>query len=155
MTNPSNPEVRVLRDILPALKRTVMGKCPNCGEGKLFDGYLKVSDTCHVCSEELMHQRADDAPPYFTIFIVGHIVVPLLLLVENMYTPSLWIHFAIWFPFITLLSLVLLRPIKGAVIGFQWANYMHGFDPNGEIETYIIDGADDLVPDHTTISNQN
>jgi uncharacterized protein (DUF983 family) len=105
------------------------GRCPQCGEGKLFRAYLKVQDHCPACSEALHHHRADDAPPYFTILIVGHLVIPLALAVETAYTPPYWLHFSIWIPLILGLCLAMLPPIKGAIVGWQWANYMHGFDP--------------------------
>lgn len=73
------------------------------------------------------HQRADDAPPYLTIFVVGHIIIPLMLFVEKMWHPDLWIHFILWLPLTTFLSLWLLPRIKGGVIGLQWAFRMHGF----------------------------
>jgi uncharacterized protein (DUF983 family) len=84
------------------------------------------------CGEELHHHRADDAPPYFTIIIVGHVVVSLLLAVEMAYRPPLWLHAALWLPLTVLLALVLLPPVKGVLVGLQWALLMHGFDPNAE-----------------------
>lgn len=107
-------------------------RCPNCQQGKLFDGFLKVTDKCKKCSEDYSHQRADDAPPYFTIFIVGHIVIPLLIWAEVTFQPSLTTHMLIWIPITIALSLAFLRPIKGVIVALQWANYMHGFDPNAE-----------------------
>lgn len=101
--------------------------CPACGQGKLFSGYLSVAPACSVCGLELHHQRADDAPPYLTIFVVGHIIIPLMLFVEKMWHPDLWIHFILWLPLTTFLSLWLLPRIKGVVIGLQWAFRMHGF----------------------------
>ena len=100
----------------------------------MYRRYLKVSDECPSCGEELHHHRADDAPPYFTIVIVGHVVVSLLLAVEIAYRPPLWLHAAIWLPLTVLLALMLLPPIKGALVGLQWALLMHGFDPNAEEE---------------------
>ena len=69
MTTPTKPH----RDQWLSVKRGFAGKCPHCGEGRIFRAYLKVSDACEACGEELHHQRADDAPPYMTIFVVGHI----------------------------------------------------------------------------------
>ena len=63
------------RDLVRSLRRGVAQKCPACGKGKLYGKYLKVADTCPACGEELHHHRADDAPPYFTILIVGHFIV--------------------------------------------------------------------------------
>lgn len=105
-------------------------KCPNCGIGQLFRGYLKSVDACGNCGEELHHHRADDAPPYFTILIVGHIIVPAMLVVEKLYKPDLWLHAVIWLPLTILLSLMFLPVTKGALIGLQWALRMHGFDPD-------------------------
>jgi uncharacterized protein (DUF983 family) len=102
-------------------------RCPNCGEGRLYGKYLKVNAHCPVCDEALDLHRADDAPPYFTITVVAHIVVPLLLLVEQTYAPALWIHAALWLPLCLILSLLLLPRVKGALIGLQWAYRMHGF----------------------------
>lgn len=117
------------RDMWQALKRGMMCKCPACGQGALFKGYLKPKMACDVCGEDLSHQQADDAPPYFTIFAVGHLVVPTLLYVEIEYQPPLWFEMSFWLSVTLVLSLAFLRPIKGAVIGWQWAMYMHGFDP--------------------------
>ncbi len=115
------------RPMWQSLRRGFMMRCPNCGEGKLFRAFLKVADTCPHCGEELFHHEADDAPPYFTILIVGHIVVPLMLAIELDYMPPIWVHVAIW-PALTVgLSLFLLPRVKGAVVGLQWAARMHGF----------------------------
>ena len=117
------------RAIGPALTTGLRMRCPSCGEGKLYASYLKVNERCPACGEELWHHRADDAPPYMVITIVGHIVVPLLLAVEMALHPVLWIHMVVWLPMTLILALVLLPPVKGALIGFQWAMRMHGFDP--------------------------
>ena len=74
-----------------------------------------------------MHHRADDAPPYFTILIAGHIVIPLLMAAELAYTPPIWLHLLIWVPLTAVLCLLLLPRVKGAIVGLQWAQRMHGF----------------------------
>ncbi len=102
-------------------------RCPACGQGRLFYKYLKVNDYCPVCREALFHQRADDAPPYFTMLIVGHVVIGGLLALEQAYAPPTWVQFSIWLPTATIMSLCLLPRIKGSLIGLQWANRMHGF----------------------------
>ena len=122
------------RELGPAMMRGMRGHCPNCGEGKLFRAYLKVADRCEVCGEALHHHRADDAPAYFVILIVGHIVVPLVLAVETAFAPPYWVHIALWFPLTIALSLALLPRVKGAIVGWQWAQFMHGFDPAAEPE---------------------
>jgi uncharacterized protein (DUF983 family) len=93
----------------------------------MFRKYLKVADNCENCGEALHYHEADDAPPYFTIFIVGHIIVPLVLVVERLYRPEMWVHMAIWLPLTLALSLALLPVTKGAVVAAQWAKRMHGF----------------------------
>lgn len=108
--------------------RGFFGRCPNCGKGRLFRAFLKVVDRCEHCGEELSHHRADDAPAYFVILIVGHIVVALALEVELIFGPPYWVHVALWLPLTLGLALGLLQPVKGAIVGLQWAQYMHGFD---------------------------
>lgn len=113
--------------MLTALYRGMMGRCPSCGEGRMFGKFLKVKDTCDVCGEELFHHRADDLPAYIVMVIVGHVVVTLLLVVEAAYEPPFWVHAALWFPLTIALSLVLLQPVKGIVVALQWKLGMHGF----------------------------
>jgi uncharacterized protein (DUF983 family) len=102
-----------------ALLRGLRCRCPACGETNLFRGYLRVSDDCTACSAPLSRIRADDAPPYFTIFVVAHIVVPLMLLVDRAYGLPDMVQAAIWLPVTTALCLLLLRPIKGATVGLM------------------------------------
>ena len=116
------------RPLLPALWRGFTGKCPNCGKASLFSGWLKIVDICPNCAQELHHHRADDAPPYFTIFIVGHIVLPLMYMTEKFYHPALWVHLVIWLPLVLVLAVLLLPRIKGAIASLQWALCMHGFE---------------------------
>jgi uncharacterized protein (DUF983 family) len=108
--------------------RGAQGRCPHCGKGRLFRAYLKVTDRCADCGEELHHHRADDFPAYLVIVIVGHIVVPLVLVMETHFTPSLWISMTLWPALTVALSLALLQPVKGAVVALQWAAGMHGFE---------------------------
>lgn len=128
----NTPPTRSLpaRDTARAAQNGMRGRCPHCGEGRLFRAFLKVNDSCPKCGEELHHHRADDAPPYVVITIVGHIVVFAMLLVEKTYRPDLWIHIGLWVPLTIVLAILLLPPVKGALIGVQWALRMHGFDPN-------------------------
>ncbi len=134
-------DVMEKRNLGTAIRRGFLGKCPNCGRGLLFRKFLKVTDACAVCSEALRHHRADDAPAYLVILIVGHIVVPLALLVEKLYHPPHWLAFSIWIPLTLVLSLALLQPIKGAIVGWQWAQRMHGFDPEHEDEIALMKDA--------------
>jgi uncharacterized protein (DUF983 family) len=120
------------RNIWRSIKLGLAGKCPNCGKGKIFYRYLKVNDCCPACGEELFHHRADDAPPYLTILVVGHIIGAGMLGVES-FAPDLPLvyHMTIW-PALTLgLCLILLPMFKGALIALQWALRMHGFEMAG------------------------
>ena len=117
-----------------AFRRGFLGHCPNCGRGKMFRAFLKVADRCPACGEVLHHPRADDAPAYFVILIVGHVVVPLSLGVEVAFAPPYWLHAVIWLPLTIGMAIGLLQPVKGAIVGWQWANYMHGFDPHAEAD---------------------
>ncbi len=130
MNAPATFVGRQPRSLAQAMWRGFRGRCPNCGQGRLFRAFLKVVERCEVCGTELFHHRADDAPPYFVILITGHIVVPIALLVETELGPPLWVHAAIWGPLTIALALALLQPVKGAIVGWQWATYMHGFDPH-------------------------
>src|SRR5580693_5402370 len=116
------------RDVWQALKRGFRGRCPRCGEGKLFRAFLKTADSCSNCGQDFTHHRADDLPAYLVIIIVGHIVVPLALLIETNYAPAVALQLAIYLPLTLIASLVLLQPVKGTVVGVQWALRMHGFD---------------------------
>jgi uncharacterized protein (DUF983 family) len=137
------------RDMAAAIKNGLGQRCPCCGTGKLYRAYLKVTDVCASCGTELHHQRADDAPPYITMFITGHVVVAALLLVERTFAPPEWVHLAIWLPVTALLSLWLLPRVKGALIAIQWAAKMHGFDP-AIAANRVTDPADpEARPGHT------
>ena len=83
------------RSIQDAMLRGWRQRCPACGEGTLFRAYLKVVDACPQCGEDLHHHRADDAPPYFTMVVVGHVVIAGVLLLEQAYAPPSWVHLAI------------------------------------------------------------
>jgi uncharacterized protein (DUF983 family) len=121
-------EGRPRRDVWRAMLDGFRGRCPACGNGALFGRYLKVQEACPSCGEALHHHRADDAPPYFTIMIVGHVIVGAILPVERAFAPPLWLHAALWLPLTLVLSLWLLPRVKGAIVGLQWAFYMHGFE---------------------------
>jgi uncharacterized protein (DUF983 family) len=116
------------RDVWSAMKRGFRGRCPRCGEGKLFRAFLKVDDHCSVCGQDFTPHRADDLPAYLVIIIVGHIMVPLALMIETNYAPAVALQLAIYLPATLIASLLLLQPVKGTVVGLQWALRMHGFD---------------------------
>jgi uncharacterized protein (DUF983 family) len=118
------------RDVWTAMKRGFRGRCPRCGEGKLFRAFLKVDNNCSVCDLDFTPHRADDLPAYLVIVIVGHLLVPAILWIEINYSPPVWLQLAIYLPLTLVSSLLLLQPVKGAVVGMQWALRMHGFDEN-------------------------
>ncbi|UFN49807.1 DUF983 domain-containing protein [Roseomonas sp. OT10] len=101
------------------LGRGAVNRCPVCGEGRVFQGYLTVVPECSVCHAPLGSLRADDAPPYFTIFLVGHLLVPVVFWVERNWEPPMWVHMAVWLPLFAIASTLLLRPVKGATVGLM------------------------------------
>lgn len=125
MTFPSTTDTD--RDWWQSVRRGWRQSCPCCGEGALYKSYLKVSDACPKCATELHHHRADDAPPYFVMLITGHVIVGLILTMEQTLAPPIWLQLAISLPLLVILSLILLPRVKGALIGYQWALRMHGF----------------------------
>jgi uncharacterized protein (DUF983 family) len=114
-------------------------RCPNCAEGRLFRKFIKPVEQCEVCHEDYTHQRADDLPAYIVVIIVGHIMVGGFLSAEMLWSLSSWAHLAIWTPVTIIASLALLQPVKGGVIGLQWALRMHGFGGHD-------DGPEDILP---------
>lgn len=93
--------------------------CPRCGQSRLFGKFLKTADQCNACRQELGHIRADDFPPYLTMVVVGHIVVPLILFAERQYQPSIALHLALWLPLTGVLSFWFLPRLKGMIIGLM------------------------------------
>lgn len=87
---------RVARPLGQAMWRGCRSRCPRCGEGRLFQSFLKTVDHCEVCKEEIGHHRADDLPAYLVVFIVGHIVVGAFMGIEAATDLALWQHLAIW-----------------------------------------------------------
>ncbi len=109
------------KSLWTGLTRGARGLCPTCGRGRLFDGFLRVRAACSVCGANNADYPSDDFPPYLTIFAVGHLVVPLLVLIDMRYQPALWLQTAIWLPATVLLCLLLLPTMKGATVGLCWA----------------------------------
>lgn len=111
----------------PAMRRGFLCRCPACGEGRLFDRFLKVASHCEACGTEFHHHRADDLPPYIVITIVGHLIGYGILMTETKLELPMWVHLATWPALTLILCLALLQPVKGAVVGLQYALGMHGF----------------------------
>jgi uncharacterized protein (DUF983 family) len=115
------------RSVPQALRLGWSQTCPNCSKGELYRAYLKVADSCAHCGEEFHHHRADDAPPYFTMLVTGHVIVGGILFAERLWAPPTWLHLTVALPVLLLMSLWLLPRVKGALVGLQWALRMHGF----------------------------
>ena len=105
---------------LGSIKRGFSRCCPRCGTGGMFAGYLRVSSKCRRCGLDFDTIRSDDIAPYFTVLIVGHLMVPLLLLLEQRIAPPVDVTLAIFLPLTLALTLVLLPFVKGAVMGAIW-----------------------------------
>lgn len=112
-----------------AILRALRGRCPNCGRGALLHRYLKVVDKCAACGEAYGHLRPDDAAPWMTILITGHLVVPLALMIQSRFDPPLWLQMLIWPAAIVALALVLLPRCKGVVLALLWSMKAEGSEP--------------------------
>lgn len=117
---------------LTALLRGLRRRCPKCGIGSYRIGYLTVADHCAHCGERLGHIRADDGPAYFTILVVGHIVVPGALMVEQAWAPPLEAFVAGALLVTCLLIWLLLPSIKGGMVGIMWALKLKGDEVHGD-----------------------
>ena len=118
-----------------SIGRGMRSACPACGTGKLFRAFLKPFDQCAACGEELHHHRADDLPAYLVIFVVGHVLLTGYMLAEMVFVLSPWTHIAIWGTLAVVAALLTIQPIKGGVIGLQWAYRMHGFGGDTDEES--------------------
>ena len=98
------------------------GRCPNCGEGHLFEGFLKVAPSCEACGFDLAGADSGDGPAVFIILIAGFIVAFAALFTEIAFHPPVWVHLVVWLPLTAVLCLVMLRPAKGLLLAAQFAN---------------------------------
>jgi uncharacterized protein (DUF983 family) len=103
-----------------AAKRGILGRCPCCGNGQLFARYLKQVEHCAACGEKFSHLRADDAAPWATIILVGHVFLPLAFMVDLTNVMPLWAELTLWSGFFTLLSMAVLPRAKGMMLGVLW-----------------------------------
>jgi uncharacterized protein (DUF983 family) len=113
------------------LRAGLMCRCPKCGKGRLYSGYLKVVEACAKCGLELRKHDAGDGPAVFVVLIVGAIIVGLALWVEISYQPPYWVHLVIWAPAILGGCLGALRPAKAIMIALQFKHGIAGFDDAG------------------------
>ncbi|MBA4043724.1 MAG: hypothetical protein C0471_04800 [Erythrobacter sp.] len=104
----------------PALMRGLRGQCPRCGAAALFRKWLKPVDRCGHCKQDWSLQQADDFPAYIGIFVVGHLLAPVVIAMIGTFGMSAWLTLAIILPVAVVMLLVMLQPTKGAVIGFLW-----------------------------------
>lgn len=104
------------------VKAGIGGRCPRCGEGRLFSGFLSLRDRCRACGLDYGFADAGDGPAAFVILIVGFVVVGLALWMEVSYGPPLWVHFILWVPLAIGLSLWAMRLAKGVLITLQYSN---------------------------------
>lgn len=105
-----------------AARAGLIGRCPHCGKGRLFDGYLTLRPACASCGLDYSFADSGDGPAAFVILIIGFIVVGLALWMEVTRNPPLWVHFLLWVPLVIVLSLLALRAIKGLLVVFQYRN---------------------------------
>lgn len=109
---------------IPSLGQTLLRGlrrlCPSCGGGKMFRGYLTPHSSCQQCGLNFEACRSDDAPAYFTVALVGHLILPAILWIELRYNLSVFAHFILWLPLTIVLTIALLPFIKGAVMAIIW-----------------------------------
>lgn len=96
------------------------GRCPRCGEGHLFRGFLTVAPKCEACGLDFSFIDSGDGPAFFVMTFSGFVVVAAALIVEVLYQPPFWVHAALWLPLILLTTLVPIRPLKGLMIALQY-----------------------------------
>lgn len=96
------------------------GRCPRCGKGRMFQGFLALAPKCESCDLDYSFADSADGPAVFIMFIVGFFVVGLALWVEFTFEPPIWLHLTMWFSLTVILSLALARPLKGLMIALQY-----------------------------------
>lgn len=118
-----------VRDLRSALSRGLKGHCPACGEARLFGRFLKPVPHCPACGQDWTVQTADDLPAYLVVLVVGHMLAPFIVGLNLHYDISTAVQMALWPSLALVMSMLMIQPIKGAVIGLQWARRMQGFAP--------------------------
>jgi uncharacterized protein (DUF983 family) len=103
-------------------RAAILGKCPQCGEGKLFDGFLKLAPACDQCGLDYKFADAGDGPAVFVILLAGFLVLGVALWVELTYEPPFWLHLVIFLPLTVIVCLGLLRPLKSLMVALQFHN---------------------------------
>jgi len=113
---------------VPPFSAGLRCRCPRCGEGKLYDGFLKVTERCGVCDLKLAHEDAGDGPAVFIILIYGLVMAVTAAVIELNYEPPFWVHALIFVPLILGGSVLLLRPFKAVMIALQFKHRVAGFE---------------------------
>ena len=108
--------------------RALQGRCPCCGEGKLFKSFLKQVDNCAACGESLGQIRADDAAPWLTIIVVGHVFLPFAFMVNVDFLPT-WAAMTLWSALFAVISLAILPRAKGLMLAILWQTRAPGYKP--------------------------
>jgi len=116
MTQTGNAATGPERPVASALR----ARCPRCGQGKLFAGFLQLAPSCDHCGLDYSFADSGDGPAVFIVLIVGFVVVAAALIVEVTWGWPYWLHAVVWAPLVIGLSLGMLRPLKGWFIGMQY-----------------------------------
>ncbi|WP_030540191.1 DUF983 domain-containing protein [Sphingobium sp. DC-2] len=127
MTDAPPPARNLDRPLRPALSLALRGRCPACGEGRMFKSFLKPSSGCEHCGQKWDVSRADDFPAYIVILLLGHILVPLMIEVNSVLSIPLGVQAVLWPGLAVILAALMIQPAKAAVITFQWSRRMDGF----------------------------
>ncbi len=116
---------------IPPVSTGLRSRCPRCGEGSLFEGFITVAPRCSVCGLDLGFVDAGDGPAVFVSFAAGLLVVGMALVLDALYQPPIWVHLLVSLPLVLVLCLGLLRPLKGLLIALQYRNRAE----NGQVDT--------------------
>jgi uncharacterized protein (DUF983 family) len=122
MTDHPGSEDQALYPPVDPVRAGLTCTCPRCGQGKLYDGLVKVRPVCRNCGLDNSFADSGDGPAVFVILIIGFVVVGLALWMDVNYNPPLWLHFLLWIPLTIGLSLWLLRVMKALLIALQYRN---------------------------------
>jgi len=117
------------RDLRSSIIRGFRGQCPSCGDARLFGRFLKPVSFCPACGQDWTVQTADDLPAFLVILLVGHLLAPFIVALNLSHDVATWIQMLLWPGLALAMSILLIQPVKGAVIALQWARRMQGFAP--------------------------
>jgi uncharacterized protein (DUF983 family) len=104
----------------PLWRAALLGRCPRCGRGAVFDGLLEIRDRCASCGLDLRDHDAGDGPAVAGVFVIGAVTVGLALWVEARFGPPLWVHAVLWPALVLPATLLLMRLAKAGLVALQW-----------------------------------